>query len=317
VKEDNRALLTLLLERGQSYDDIAGVLGTDRDAVRRRAVEALEDLSGRRTDPELADYLLGEAAPVERADMARRLSADEAEASRAADLAGALREIAPQADLPTLPEAHRPPLADDRVAPPAREEERASGAPAWVTRGRLGIAAAVLVVLLVALIVIVTGDFGGDEPSRPAQPSVEELDAVPVELAPSGGSEASGEAILGLATADQPFVDVELQGLEPLSESDAYILWLMAGEQRGWPLGLIAPDQRGSHSDRYPVPSFLLSTEVIEDLSSIVISRSPRAAALEAADEAAKSGVPEVDFVGEVVASGDVPESGEPAPRGG
>jgi hypothetical protein len=100
VREESRALLRLLLESGQSYDDIAGVLGSDRAAVRERARDALAQLGGDRPGPELTDYLLGQASPVERADMARRLSADQAEAAWAAELAERLREVAPQAAIP-------------------------------------------------------------------------------------------------------------------------------------------------------------------------------------------------------------------------
>ena len=313
MREDSRALLKLLLERGQSYEDIAGVLGNDREAVRERARDALEELGGERPDPELADYLLGEATPVERADMARRLNADEREAAQAAGLAERLREIAPEAALPALPEAAvRNAAADAR----AQEPEPAEPRPGWA-QGRLVLALAALVILVVGVIVVATGGFGDDdEASQPQRASVEDLDAVPVELAPPDASNAGGEAVLGLATADQPFVDLDVHDLEPIGPDDAYILWLMMDEERGWPLGLIETDQQGSQSERYPVPSFLLQTNIVKGLRLIVVSRSPRKDALDAAEKAAESGVPEVDFVGDVALSGEVPAAGAPAPRG-
>jgi hypothetical protein len=318
VREDSRALLKLLLERGQSYDDIAAVLGGDRDAVRERARDALEELGGERPDPELADYLLGEASPVERADMARRLSADEREAALASELAEHLREIAPGATLPALPAPPGVPRAfdaDPAVGAEITDADAAERESRW-SQGRVMLALAAIVVVAVGVIVVATGGFGDDDPPAPERASVEELDAVPVDLEPTGGGDAGGEAVLGLATGDQPFVDLNLHDLEPIEPSDAYILWLMVSEDRGWPLGLIEPDQQGSQSDRYPVPSFLLQTNIVKGLRSIVVSRSPRKEALEAADDAAESGVPEVDFVGEVVLSGDVPTAGAPAPRG-
>jgi hypothetical protein len=316
VKEDSRALLKLLLESGQSYDDIAGVLAVDRERVRERARDALAELGGERPDPELTDYLLGEATPVERAEMARRLSADEREASRASGLAEKLREIAPRASLPALPAAP----ADSpgvRTAPRDPEDAEDTGSPG--SRARLVLALAAIAILLAGVVVAATGVFGGDDDAAvpESEVSLEDLDAISVELDPIGDGEASGEAVLGLATADQPFVDLSLNGLEPIEASDAYIVWLMVSEERGWPLGLVEPDQEGTQSERYPVPAFLLSTNIIKGLREIVVSRSPRQEAFEAADEAAKSGVPEVNFVGEPVLSGSVPSTGSIAPQGG
>jgi hypothetical protein len=71
-------MLQLLLERGQSYEDIAGLLGGSRDDVRKRARAALEELAGEDPDREVGvtDYLLGQADPIGRADVVRHLQAD-------------------------------------------------------------------------------------------------------------------------------------------------------------------------------------------------------------------------------------------------
>jgi hypothetical protein len=313
LREESRALLKLLLESGQSYEDIAGVLGTARDDVRERARGALAELGGDRPDPELTDYLLGQASPVDRADMARRLSAHPGEAERAGDLADALRDVAPQATLPSLPaDAGRGPA----VPPPPAAAAAGDGASAG-SRVRLVLALAALAILATGVILVATGAFGGGDEQPQPDPgvSLEDADAVSVELSPSAGDGADGEAILGLATADQPFVDLTMRGLEEIEASDAYILWLMIDDERGWPLGIVEPNAEGEQNERYPVPAFLLSTNVVKDLSGIVVSRSPRQEAFEAADKAAKSGVPEVEFVGEAVASGEVPSTGSIAPR--
>jgi hypothetical protein len=314
LREDSRALLKLLLESGQGYDDIAQVLGSDRDAVRERARDALAELGGERPDPELTDYLLGQASPVDRADMARRLSSDPAEADRAAVLAERVREVAPRASLPTLPARVGAPHSDDQ---PAEDlEDRASPDDAGRgSRVRLLLAVAAIAIVIVGLVLVATGGLDGDDASQPAGPTLEEVDAVSVKLSPPGGGEASGEAILGLATADQPFVDLTMTGLGAIPASDAYIVWLMADGDRGWPLGLVEPNAQGDQNERYPVPSFLLSSPVFKGLQEIVVSRSPRREAFKAADKAAKSEVAEVQFVGETVASGEVPTTGQIAPR--
>lgn len=311
VRPDQLALLQLLVERGQSYADVAGVLDTDPAQARTMAHDALGDLAGEPPDPHLADYLLGQATPLERADVARRLRADDQLAAEATDLSAELTRIAPNAQVPALPdEAHAP----DR-APGGREVEpqrsSLSSRQRWLM---LGLAA--LAVAIVAVVLVATGAFDGDQQAeqQAAQPT-DDLDAVSVDLAPQGESDATGSVLLGLATGDQPFLDLSVKRLEPIEAGDAYIVWLMVSPDRGWPLSPIDPDKNGDFSDRFPVPSFLLQSNVVKRLQSIVVSRSPRAELLRAADNAAEEGVPEVDLVGDVVLSGEVPEAGAPAQR--
>ena len=71
LSEDSRTLLQLLLGRGKSYADISGLLGIDEAEVRERAGTALAevDSSAPAPDPDLTDYLLGQADPITRADV--------------------------------------------------------------------------------------------------------------------------------------------------------------------------------------------------------------------------------------------------------
>jgi hypothetical protein len=102
---DQQAMLQLLLERGQSYADLASLLGTDEAGVRTRARAALTELAG--VDPDrnvgLTDYLLGQADPIGRADAVRHLKDDPDDLELATELTQKLRLVAPQADLPRLP----------------------------------------------------------------------------------------------------------------------------------------------------------------------------------------------------------------------
>lgn len=104
-------MLQLLLERGQSYDDLAGILGVGSDEVRTRARAALKELAG--TDPDrnvaLTDYLLGQADPIDRADAVRHLKDDPEDLALVTELAQKLRLVAPEAELPRLPGSERQP----------------------------------------------------------------------------------------------------------------------------------------------------------------------------------------------------------------
>ena len=105
LTSDQQAMLQLLLERGQSYADLASLLGVDEAGVRTRARAALTELAG--VDPDrnvgLTDYLLGQADPIGRADAVRHLKDDPDDLELATELTQKLRLVAPQADLPRLP----------------------------------------------------------------------------------------------------------------------------------------------------------------------------------------------------------------------
>jgi hypothetical protein len=78
VTDEQRALLQLLLEGGQGYDDIGSLLGIGPDEVRSRARKALTEIGGADPDAQvgLSDFLLGQADPIGRADAIRHLQAD-------------------------------------------------------------------------------------------------------------------------------------------------------------------------------------------------------------------------------------------------
>ena len=111
LSADQKALLQLLLERGQSYDDLAALLGADQAEVRARARAALTELGG--ADPDrhvgLTDYLLGQADPIDRADAVRHLKDHPDDLALASEIAQKARLIAPQAELPRLPGEERQP----------------------------------------------------------------------------------------------------------------------------------------------------------------------------------------------------------------
>jgi Sigma-70, region 4 len=219
---EQRALLQLLLERDQSYDDIAAVLGAGREEARSRARSALAALAGREPDAELTDYLLGQAGPVERADVARRLRRDPESLELSARLLDELRALAPRARLPALPQpADLRSRADTGARARAGAEEGTEGLERRQRRMLLGLAA--VAVLVFAVVGAVAGLFGGgDEPAPgPTAGSEEPEDAVAVRLEPRGRTDVGGRAVLGLATGDQPFIDLTLEGLEPIPPDDA------------------------------------------------------------------------------------------------
>jgi hypothetical protein len=180
-------MLQLLLERGQSYDDLASVLGVENGEVRERARAALTELGGSDPDADvgLTDYLLGQADPIGRADAVRHIQSDPETLALAEKIAAQLQLLAPDAELPELPRAKGRPV---RAAEPAGREPPARGGPAdpsrlagasgaarrmWGERRPLAIAIlAALAALLVLAVLLITGVIGGDgdDDAAPAEP---------------------------------------------------------------------------------------------------------------------------------------------------
>jgi hypothetical protein len=159
---DQRAVIQLVLQRGRSYDQIAAMLGIERAAVRRRALEAFDALGPSNSIPApqralLTDYLLGQlparvaeqlrerlaGSPPDRA-WARVVSAEISELA-----SGPLPEIpvgwtrsaqpgpapvpgpdAEPADVGTAPGAGHPGGADEPIDTGEEESSYASRAPA-------------------------------------------------------------------------------------------------------------------------------------------------------------------------------------------
>jgi hypothetical protein len=129
-----------VLQRGRSYDDIAGLLAIDRAAVRDRALAALDALGPAETTvpPErralITDYLLGQLPSRVRDETRERLASSPSERAWARVLASELAPIAseplpeiPTGPLPAGPEpstgpAPEPPAAPEPEQPPLTPE---------------------------------------------------------------------------------------------------------------------------------------------------------------------------------------------------
>jgi Sigma-70, region 4 len=116
LTDEQRTMLQLLLEGGQSYEDIGSLLGISTEDVRSRARAALQEIGGADPDAQvgLSDYLLGQADPIGRADAVRHLQSDPEANALAQRLVQNLRLLAPKAELPEIPE----PRGGRRAAPP-------------------------------------------------------------------------------------------------------------------------------------------------------------------------------------------------------
>jgi hypothetical protein len=318
-------MLQLVLEREQSYDDIASVLGVGVDEVRTRARAALAELGGADPDAKvgLTDYLLGQADPIGRADAVRELQSDPESLRLATELVEQLRELAPDAKLPELPaprerrgvlgrrRAPQPQVAEAPGAPEAPPPSpRRSGLRDTLSRRQQQaiVALAASAVIVIAAVLALTGAFGGGDDSEPATETTtaageEVLETVA--LRPQRGSQGNGEARFGLATQDQPFVELDLQGLDAPAEGETYVVWLLLSANQGYPLSPLQVGSEGSFSDRFPIPQFAIP--IASRARFVDISLSQNRSLLSDLRTAVRDERPILRYQGESVLRGEIP----------
>jgi transposase-like protein len=311
LKQDERALLQLVCERGQTYADLAELLGVSESQVRERARAALAELGGADPDTEvdLTDYLLGQADPIGRADAVRHLQQDRDARDLAETILTKLAAIAPSAQLPKLPAAkggRRPAAAtpaEVRVtAEPAGSSPRPSGRSTLIA----GLAAGGVIVVFAMLAVF--GVFSSDDSPQASGGDGTAPDGgviTPVELSAEGGSGVAGTADFGLG-ADQLYVDLSLDGLDPTPSGNAvYVLWLMLTQNDGYPVSIIVPNENGGVEQRYDIPAAALA--IAGAARFVRVSASPSKALQDDIAQAVSGGAPLVPLSGETLAQGRIP----------
>ena len=128
LPEDQRAVLSLVLQRGRGYDEIARLLSIDRAAVRERALAAFDALGPQNSIPDqrralITDYLLGQLPPPVATETRDRLAASASERAWTRVVASELSPMASQ-PLPEIPSGASP------SGPSAASGEPATPVPA-------------------------------------------------------------------------------------------------------------------------------------------------------------------------------------------
>jgi hypothetical protein len=285
LTEDQRAMLQLLLERGQTYEDISSLLGSDVAEIRSRARGALQEMGGADPDGEvsLTDYLLGQADPIGRADAARHLQSDPQARDLAQKLVSQLRLIAPGADLPEIPSgakasgsrfapaAGRP--SAQKAEPAADQKDSGTGLSGHQKRLMAGIGAGALVVL--AIVLIAAGVFsGGDDNSSGSGsgsgdgsgqnvsnttgttgPQAGDPSIVSALLQPVGDADpkAKGGAVFGQLKGT-PVLQVIAKGLTPTGDGENYSIWLYRADNAAFRLSGVRVGKSGGIAAQIPVP---------------------------------------------------------------
>jgi hypothetical protein len=277
-------MLQLLLQQGQSYEDIGSLLGLDVDQVRSRAREALTEIGGEDPDRDvsLTDYLLGQADPIGRADAARQLGSDPKARDLADRLANQLRVLAPGADLPELPGAGsgtakpkpppapaKEPQASAEAAAEPGSEAKTGGLAATVGERRTQVIAGVAGagVLVVVALLAIFGVFGGgdgdnDKSSTSADNSSQQTannssGLTRALLTPQNGGDAQGVAVFA-RVRNQPVLTINVTNLQPSGSGEGYVIWLYRSASQAYPLVRQSVGDNGQLRGAAPVPAQLI-----------------------------------------------------------
>jgi hypothetical protein len=265
---DARAVLSLVLERGRGWDEIAGMLGIEREAVRSRARAAADQLVGDDIDqPEpvdrgrLVDYVLGQQGVAERARTRRLLETSETARAWAQALTAAVAPmLSGPPPVPVAAPEPTPPVAAQRE--PAREPEPAperepapDPAPAAIApssgKPRLGAlqgaGAVVLATACVVAALILIGTSGGSSNALRragkqhgrAATAVHTVGRLVLSAAQSDSRALGAGAIV--ARRGSLLLLLQARGLAPNSKGNSYAVWLFNTEVDSRLLGFVSP----------------------------------------------------------------------------
>jgi Sigma-70, region 4 len=319
LTDDSRALLQLLLGKGQSYADIADLLGVSEDEVRSRARAALTEISDRDPDENvpLTDYLLGQADPITRADVARHLADDPDDQELADTLTAQLRLLAPSA---TLPKPNRPGIAPARK--PRRSTATGSGSASdadadtepkprrsvplaanqrWLIALLLGAA-----LLITIIILVVAGVFGGDD-SKNSDNASNPAPTTAI-LQPVSGESGKGNVEFGFSGSDLA-ANLQLNDLTPSTKGESYATWLTGPKGIAYPINQGAVGDSKAISGQVTINQAVICFIAADAFTGIKVSRVQNADMRTALTEASKANKGQGDFpkyTGDTVLQGSI-----------
>jgi outer membrane biosynthesis protein TonB len=287
---DQKALLRLLAQREQGYDDVAALMGLSVDEVRVRVKDALDAVE---REPGATEPAPPPPEPV------------------------AEKRPEPAAEKAPAPKPKSPP-------PKAAAEKPATPRPSLPKERRVlaiagGLGAIVLIIVLLATGAIGGGDDtgSGSDPagsgSDPAATSeltkAEEAvanakDLTKAVLSPVDGSDAKGLAVFG-RLKDRLALQIQAEGLEPTGDQSSYTVWLTQSPQRRLPLASTRVPESGQISAQVEVPTEILAYLAKGTFDELTLSLTEDAQLKASVEKAAKE-TKSPDYTGTDVLQGKI-----------
>lgn len=243
LTDDQKAMLRLLAQREEGYEDMAALMGVSVEEVRERVKEALAEVD--------------EEAPA---------------APPPVEEPPAPPELEPVPEPPPAP----PPPPTVSVEPSAatskprvsRPPVRLPGLKRPKDRGALvGLGAGALALLALVIVLLVGGDGGGsDEAATSGEAASAENIAATAEdsnltqavLSPSDGGDAAGRAIFG-RYRKKVLLQVTAEGLEPSARGRMYTVWLYRSPKIALQIGVAPVGDSGKLAAQFEIPVQLLT----------------------------------------------------------
>jgi hypothetical protein len=300
LTDDQKAMLRLLAQREEGYDDMAALMGISVEEVRERVKEALAEVE----------------EPVAPEDEPKAPAPTPPEVPAAAPVPPPTVEpAAPPEEPPATEQPAR--SAVEPAAKPTAGKKRSSQIPSLKVpkdRGALiGLGAGALVVFALVIVLIVGGDGGGSSSSSATsgEASLAE-NGVPAEnknltqaiLSADDGSDAGGQAIFG-RFKKKVLLQVTGEGLEPSSDGESYAVWLSHSGQAMVPVGTVKVKDSGKLAARFEVPPTVLVLVARGAFDEIQVTRTSDSALGAAIAEARKT-EKESSYTGAPVLSGKI-----------
>jgi anti-sigma-K factor RskA/sigma-70-like protein len=287
LSAQQRAIVDLILKRGQSYDQLADTLGMPETRVRELARDALTSLapvSAAAVDDgwraQIADYLLGQQAAPEAASTRGHLRRSEAARAWSGSVLDSLEHLYPKGELPTIPTGDSAPEPKAKEPKPPRERKPSTPrapltpeAAAIVKRRRIaGIAAgavALLFILLIWPVGLLTGGDDSDDSGAKASARTEIVGQVVLRPTASGTDDAG----VAIVTKRNGKFQLNLQAkVEPTAQNQAYEVWLYNSPDDAKSLGAQVTDAQGNFAGRANLPANYKSYRFL-DISRETVDR--------------------------------------------
>ncbi|HVY78751.1 MAG TPA: hypothetical protein VG898_09625 [Solirubrobacterales bacterium] len=291
LTDDQKAMLRLLAQREEGYDDMAALMGISVEEVRERVKEALaeveEPAAGGESaaeeepappgpdavdapEPKIVDAPKSEPAPTPGAEPKPQSESQPAEAAEPRPEPEAVASTAPSSEpspaekpsVPREPAAEKPAPSKRSVPLPSLSLPKDRGA-------LIGLGAGVLVVLAL-VIVLALGGSGDDSSSGSGSAASNEgsvaegISATAKDksltqavLAAEDGSDATGQAIFG-RLEKKVVLQVTGEGLEPSADGESYAVWLSHTGNAMVPVGTTKVEDSGQLAARFEVPPAVL-----------------------------------------------------------
>lgn len=281
LTDDQKAMLRLLAQREEGYEDMAALMGISIEELRARVKEALSEVEepGATAEPAVPQ------APA----------------------------TPPPVEQP--PPAPQPAAEPAPVSPPPQAPARPSPfAPLSASKNRgalIGVGAGALVVLALVLVLVLSGE-DGESSSSPGAPgstsltAAEESKLTQAILEPADGGDASGRALFG-RYKKSVLLQVEAEGLEPSPPGETYTIWLYRSPKLVLRIGAVPVDEQdeGRLAVQLPIPTQVLSYVAGGAFDQVDVSLTSNAA-YKAALAKAKSERRLPPYTGESVLRGEI-----------